>query len=163
MTHCLPLISYPLCPRLHLLWKLRSFGVQGAILTSFCDSAVASAIFYGVVCWRSSISAADRRRFEKLIKKPSSIFGCPLDPVQVVGEGAGGTGAGVPPPAGHCHGTGQTNTPQVCEGEVSQVLPSCCCQTVQPASLPIDLTVQYNYTRLISGLRYLFVCFLIPR
>ena len=37
--------------------------------------------------------------------------------------------AGVPPPAGHCHSTGQllqqqTDTPSVCEGEVSQVLPA---------------------------------------
>ena len=72
--------------RLYLLRKLRSFGVQGALLTSFYDSVVASAIFYGVVCWSSSISAADRRRLDKLIKKASSILGCPLDPVQVVGE-----------------------------------------------------------------------------
>ena len=32
----------------------------------------------------------------------------------------------------------------VCEGEVSQVLPSCCCQTVHPVLLNIDLTVQYT-------------------
>ena len=37
-----------------------------------------------------------------------------------------------------------------CEGEVSQVLPSSCCQTLQPALLPIDLTVQCKlYTQLI--------------
>ena len=65
--------------RLYLLRKLRSFGVQGDLL-------VASAIFYGVVCWSSSISAADRRRLDKLIKKASCILGCPLDSVQVVGE-----------------------------------------------------------------------------
>ena len=41
---------------------------------------------YGVVCWCSSISAADRRRLDKLIKKASCILGCPLDSVQVVGE-----------------------------------------------------------------------------
>ena len=69
--------------RLYLLRKLRSFGVQGDLLTSFYDSVVASAIFYGVVCWSSSISAVDRMR---LIKKASSILGCPLDSVQVVGE-----------------------------------------------------------------------------
>ena len=39
-------------------------------------------IFYGVVCWSSSI----RRRLDKLIKKASSILGCPLDSLQVVGE-----------------------------------------------------------------------------
>ena len=67
--------------RLYLLRKLRSFGVQGAPLTSFYDSVVASAIFYGVVCWSSSISAADRRRLDKLIKKAGSTLGCPLDSV----------------------------------------------------------------------------------
>ena len=50
--------------RLHLLRKLRSFWVQGAPLTSFYDSVVASAIFYRVVCWSSSISAAGRRRLD---------------------------------------------------------------------------------------------------
>lgn len=35
--------------RLHLLWWLRSFGVQGALLRTFYDSVVVSAIFYGVV------------------------------------------------------------------------------------------------------------------
>lgn len=36
--------------RLHLLRRLRSFGVQGAMLRTFYDSLVALAIFYGVVC-----------------------------------------------------------------------------------------------------------------
>ena len=58
--------------RLHLLRKLRSFGVHGALLTSFYDSVVASAIFYGVVCWSSSISAANRREHDKVIKKVPS-------------------------------------------------------------------------------------------
>ena len=42
--------------------------------------------FYGVVCWGSSISAVDRKRLDKLIKKASSVLGCPLDPVEVVGS-----------------------------------------------------------------------------
>ena len=70
--------------RLHLLKKLRSFGVQGALLTSFSDSVVASAIFYGVVCWSSSILVAGRRRIDKPIKKASSTLGCPLEPAQPV-------------------------------------------------------------------------------
>ena len=57
--------------RLHLLRKPRSFGVQGAFLTSFYDSVVTSDIFYGVVCCSSSMSAADRRRLGKFIKKAS--------------------------------------------------------------------------------------------
>ena len=67
--------------RLYLLRRLRSFGVQGAPLRTFFDS-VASAIFYGVVC----ISAVDRNRLDRLIRKSSSVLDCPLDSVQVVGE-----------------------------------------------------------------------------
>ena len=63
---------------------VRAEEAQRTRLTSFYDPVVASAIFYGVVCWSSSISAADRRRLEKL--KASSNLGCPLDPVQVVGD-----------------------------------------------------------------------------
>ena len=73
---------------------------------------------------------------------PSAGGGKEKDDVQAVIA----AGAGVPPPAGHSHSAGQllqqqTDTPKVCEGEVSKVLPSCCCQTVQPAPLPIDLTL----------------------
>nr|XP_019946005.1 PREDICTED: connective tissue growth factor-like [Paralichthys olivaceus] len=60
--------------RLYLLRKLRSFGVQGALLRTFFDTVVASAIFSGVVCWSSSISTADRKRLDKLIKKASSVL-----------------------------------------------------------------------------------------
>ncbi|KAI4890274.1 hypothetical protein NFI96_014045, partial [Prochilodus magdalenae] len=68
--------------RLHLLRRLRCFGVQGALLRTFFDAVVASAIFYGVVCWGSSISTADRKRLNRVIKKSSSVLGCPLDPVE---------------------------------------------------------------------------------
>ena len=37
-------------------------------------------------CWSTSISAAGRKRLNKPIKKASSILGCPLETVQVVGE-----------------------------------------------------------------------------
>ncbi|KAI3357984.1 hypothetical protein L3Q82_003005 [Scortum barcoo] len=48
-------------------WRLRSFGVQGPLLRTFYDSVVASAIFYGIVCWASSISdIRDRRRMDRL-------------------------------------------------------------------------------------------------
>ena len=72
--------------RLHLLRRLRSFGVQEALLRTFYDSVVASAIFYGVVCWSSSITAAERKRLNKLVKKAGSVLGCSLDPVEVVGD-----------------------------------------------------------------------------
>jgi len=40
---------------------------------SFC-SVVASAIFYGVIFWSSSMAAADRKRLNKLLKKASSVL-----------------------------------------------------------------------------------------
>ncbi|KAI3351326.1 hypothetical protein L3Q82_005871 [Scortum barcoo] len=49
-----------------LLRRLRSFGVQGPLLRTFYDSVVASAIFYGIVCWASSITDRDRRRMDRL-------------------------------------------------------------------------------------------------
>ncbi|KAK3562875.1 hypothetical protein QTP86_011117 [Hemibagrus guttatus] len=72
--------------RLFLLRRLRSFAVQRALLKTFFDSVVASAIFYGVVCWCSSISTADKKRLDKLIRKASSVLGMPLDTIQEVGE-----------------------------------------------------------------------------
>ncbi len=47
---------------------------------------VASAIFYGVVCWGSSVSSADRKRLNRLVKKATSVLGCPHYSVEVVGE-----------------------------------------------------------------------------
>lgn len=70
--------------RLGLLRSLRwSFGVQGALQKTLFDSAVASAIFFGVV---SSITTADRKRLDKLTKK---VLGCPPVSVQAVGEKEG--------------------------------------------------------------------------
>ncbi|KAI3369235.1 hypothetical protein L3Q82_007782 [Scortum barcoo] len=73
--------------RLFLLRRLRSFGVQGPLLRTFYDSVVASAIFYGIVCWASSIIDRDRRRIDRLVRRASSVLGCPLDSVEVVGNG----------------------------------------------------------------------------
>ncbi|XP_055367950.1 uncharacterized protein LOC129604646 [Betta splendens] len=72
--------------RLYLLRRLRSFGVKGPLLKTFYDSVVASAILYGVVCWGSSITARDRKRLDRIIRKSSSVLGCTLDTVQEVGE-----------------------------------------------------------------------------
>lgn len=49
-------------------------------------SVVASAIFHGVACWDSSISTADRKIINRQLRKASSVLGCALDPVEVVGE-----------------------------------------------------------------------------
>ncbi|KAI4876003.1 hypothetical protein NFI96_019878 [Prochilodus magdalenae] len=72
--------------RPRFLRRLRSFGAQGALLRTFFDAVVASAILYGVVCWGSSIFNADRKRLNTVIKKSSSVLGCPPDPVEVVGD-----------------------------------------------------------------------------
>ncbi|TWW62388.1 hypothetical protein D4764_04G0010350 [Takifugu flavidus] len=72
---------------LFLLRRLRSFGVQGPLLRTFYDSVVGSAIFYGIVCWSSSITDRNRKRMDRLVRRASSVLGCPLDSVQVVGNG----------------------------------------------------------------------------
>ncbi|TWW82115.1 hypothetical protein D4764_01G0019300 [Takifugu flavidus] len=73
--------------RLFLLRRLRSFGVQGPLLRTFCDSVVGSAIFCGIVCWSSSITDRDRKRMDRLVRRASSVLGCPLDLVEVLGNG----------------------------------------------------------------------------
>ncbi|TKS65892.1 RNA-directed DNA polymerase from mobile element jockey [Collichthys lucidus] len=72
--------------RLHLLRRLRSFGVCRALLRTFYDSVVASAIFYAVVCWRGSSTDRDRSRLNRLIRRASSVLDCPLDSTEEVGE-----------------------------------------------------------------------------
>lgn len=37
-----------------------------------------------MVCWGSSITAADRKRLNRLLRKVSSVMGFPLEPVEVV-------------------------------------------------------------------------------
>lgn len=72
--------------RLHLLRRLRSFVVCRALLRTFYDSVVASAIFYAVVCWRGGSTDRDRKRLNKLIRRASSVLDCPLDTIEEVGE-----------------------------------------------------------------------------
>ena len=62
----------PLAACAFLLRRRRSFGVQEALLKTFYDSVVASAIFYGAVCWSSGLSVAERKRLDQLIRKASS-------------------------------------------------------------------------------------------
>ena len=72
--------------RLYLLRRLRPFGVQGALLKTFYDSVVASAIFFWVVWWGSSISSADRKRLDRLNRRDSLVLGYQLDSVEIVGQ-----------------------------------------------------------------------------
>ena len=57
-----------------------------ALLRTFYDSVVASAIFYAVVCWRGGSTDRDRNRLNKLIRRASSVLDCPLDSIEEVGE-----------------------------------------------------------------------------
>ncbi|KAI3358763.1 hypothetical protein L3Q82_014726, partial [Scortum barcoo] len=88
-----------------------------SLLRTFYDSVVASVIFYGIVCWASSITDRDRRRMDRLVRKVSSVLGCPLDSVEVV-ENMGmmakpsvipviPVGQHVPPSTGHSDSTRQ--------------------------------------------------------
>ena len=72
--------------RLHLLRRLRSFGVSRPLLRTFYDSVVASALLYAVVCWSCGSTERDRKRLNKLVRKASSVLGCPLESIEEVGE-----------------------------------------------------------------------------
>ena len=72
--------------RLHLLRRLRSFGVCRTLLRTFYDSVVAPALFYAVVCWGGGCTDKNRRKVGKLVRKSSSVLGAPLDSVETVGE-----------------------------------------------------------------------------
>ncbi|KAK3567883.1 hypothetical protein QTP86_027321, partial [Hemibagrus guttatus] len=72
--------------RLHLLRRLWSFGVSRTLLRTFYDTVVASAILYTIVCWVGGSTERDRKRLNKLFRRPSSVLGCPLDLVEEVGE-----------------------------------------------------------------------------
>ncbi|KAK0147719.1 hypothetical protein N1851_012571 [Merluccius polli] len=49
-------------------------------------TVVASAILYRVVCWNSGITERERKKLDKIIRKSSSVLGCPLDSVREVGD-----------------------------------------------------------------------------
>ncbi|XP_065326764.1 E3 SUMO-protein ligase ZBED1-like [Pelmatolapia mariae] len=72
--------------RLYLLWGLRSFGVKGPLLKTFYDSVVASAIFYGVVCWSGSISAwlPNSERAKKITQSITYFICKDLRPYNIV-------------------------------------------------------------------------------
>ncbi|XP_054866081.1 uncharacterized protein LOC129348770 [Amphiprion ocellaris] len=72
--------------RLHLLRRLRSFGVCRTLLRTFYDSVVASAIFYAVVCWGAGSTERDRKRLNRLVRRAGSVLDCSLDSIEEVGE-----------------------------------------------------------------------------
>lgn len=48
-------------------WRVASSGRSMTV--------VAAAIFYGVVCWGSSLSSRDKKRVGRLVKRASSVPG----------------------------------------------------------------------------------------
>ena len=68
---------------LYFLRKLRSFNVCSNMLHIFCQSVVASAIFFAAICWSSSIRASDSKTPNKVIKKAGTVLGTALEPLEL--------------------------------------------------------------------------------
>ena len=58
--------------RLHLLRRLRSFGVCTPLLRPCYDTFVASALFHAVDCWGCGFTERDRKRLNKLVGRDGS-------------------------------------------------------------------------------------------
>ena len=70
--------------QLYFLRRLQSLNICNIILRMFYQSVVASAIFFGLVCWGSRLRAADAN---KIIRKAGSVLGVQLNSLSVVSEG----------------------------------------------------------------------------
>ncbi|KAI3359653.1 hypothetical protein L3Q82_014036, partial [Scortum barcoo] len=75
--------------RLYMLRRLGSFGVCRPLLRTFYETVVASVVSYAVVCWGGGCSVRDKKRLNRLIKRASSVCGCPLDSIEVMGDRGG--------------------------------------------------------------------------
>ncbi|KAI3370375.1 hypothetical protein L3Q82_024464, partial [Scortum barcoo] len=51
------------------------------LLRTFYETVVASVVSYAVVCWGGGCSERDKKRLNRLIKRASSVCGCPLDSI----------------------------------------------------------------------------------
>ncbi|KAK3545669.1 hypothetical protein QTP70_009563 [Hemibagrus guttatus] len=71
--------------------------VNKTLLSTFYDTVVASAILYAIVCWVGGSTEQDRKRLNKLVRRVSSVLGCPLDLVEEVARGIGGSVVGFSP------------------------------------------------------------------
>ncbi|KAI3373301.1 hypothetical protein L3Q82_006606 [Scortum barcoo] len=69
-----------------MLRRLGSFGVCRPLLRTFYETVVASVVSYAVVCWGGGCSEREKKRLNRLIKRASSVCGCPLDSIEVMGE-----------------------------------------------------------------------------
>ncbi len=72
--------------RLFFLERLRSFSVCNRLLNIFCQSVVASALFFAVVCWGGGIRTGEASRLNKVVRKASSVVGLELDNLESVAE-----------------------------------------------------------------------------
>ena len=70
--------------RLFHLRKLRSFDISRSLLNVFYQGILASVLFYAVLGWGGSITAMDKSRINKAIKKAGSIVGLPLDSLETI-------------------------------------------------------------------------------
>ena len=59
--------------------------MQQTLLKTVYDSVVSSIVMYGVVFWGSSITAAEAKKQNNLVKKAGSVLG--IHSVEVVGDG----------------------------------------------------------------------------
>lgn len=65
---------------------LRRLGFSWVFRTLFNDGVVASALFYGLSCWRCECTNRNRKRIKKLERRSGYVLGCLLESVTVVGE-----------------------------------------------------------------------------
>lgn len=75
-----------LCKKIHkrlfLLKKLRSFNVSKKILINFYRAIIESVINFGINCWGGSITASDKYKINKLIKRSEGIIGERQDKIE---------------------------------------------------------------------------------
>ena len=78
---------------MYCLRKLRSFGVNSAMLVTFYNAVICSIIVYGSVCWGGNISKFEWGRLEKTVKKEKKnkekaghVVGMPLDSLKALYE-----------------------------------------------------------------------------
>lgn len=56
------------------------------LLRTFCDTVVESTQLFAVACWGSGCTNRDRSRTGTLVRRSSSVLGCPPKSVMVVDE-----------------------------------------------------------------------------
>ncbi|KAI3377736.1 hypothetical protein L3Q82_008883, partial [Scortum barcoo] len=81
-------------PRLHQLniqgldiERVRTYKYLGVHLNNKLDwTDNTDSLYKKVVCWGGGCSERDKKRLNRLIKRASSVCGCPLDSIEVMGE-----------------------------------------------------------------------------